>query len=95
MANDIEEDGEAAAAPNETKAERFKRVVNPRFRNAVKRLRLLKSMVDGGNYRAYEFTDAQRVALINGLQAEINDIDKLMVRALRNEADQTDDLPEI
>lgn len=71
----------------ESKAERFRRVCNPRAQAAVKRLRLIRQMVEGGNANNYEFTDNQRNMLITALRNEVEEIDALMRKRLARDKD--------
>jgi hypothetical protein len=80
-----------AAVPGETKAERFRRIANPRAAAAVKRLRLLRQMVEGGNANNYEFTDGQRNMLVTALRNEVEEIDTLMRKRLARDSD--DEMP--
>jgi nitrate reductase alpha subunit len=49
--------GAKAAPANETKADKFKRLGNPRINNAVKAIGLLEALA---NKTVYDFTDDQR-----------------------------------
>lgn len=96
MANgELDFDGEedTGALANETKAERFKRVVNPRAKRAVQRLRLIGQMFEGQNANNYEFTDEQRVKLVALLSDEVERISTAMARRLNGRKD--DDIVEI
>lgn len=55
----------------ETKAEKFKRVANPRFEQAIKRIRLMKKLA---NTDSYEYTDKQVETIIDTLHQEVNDL---------------------
>lgn len=85
----FDEDMEEAdvAVPGESKSDRFRRIVNPRLRVAVKRLRMIRQMVEGGNANNYEFTDQQRHVIVTGLMAEVAEIDKLMRKRLSDDED--------
>lgn len=83
------DDVEDAAVPGETKADRFRRICNPRAAIAVKRLRLIRQMVEGANANNYEFTDAQRLALVSALAREVESIDELMRKRLSKDDETT------
>jgi hypothetical protein len=80
-----EMDYEDAEVLGETKAERFSRVVNPRFKVAMKRIKMIRQMFEGPTANNYEFTDAQRVTLVKALTAEVELIDRLMTKRLHGE----------
>jgi hypothetical protein len=84
---DIDEIEDAEVA-GESKADRFRRVAGPRIKAAVKRLRMIRQMVDGANANNYEFTDAQRNAVVSGLKSEVEEIDRLMKRRLNDFEDE-------
>lgn len=94
MANDnVEGEVEAPEPADETKAARFSRVVNPRVKAAVRRLRLIKQMFEGQNGNNYEFTEAQRDRLIAVLTAEVDEIAaKMAVRLNGAKADAVEDI---
>lgn len=89
MANDEQEvmDFDTAAVEGESKNERFKRVVNPRLKVAVTRLRLIRQMFEGSTASNYEFTNEQHSKLVAALREEVDAIDKLMSKRLRNRDD--------
>lgn len=78
-----------AAVVGESKADRFKRVVNPRLKVAVKRLRMIRGMFEGANANNYEFSNEQRAKLIAGLRSEVDEIDRLMGRRMLNDEEPT------
>lgn len=94
MANDEQEvmDFDTAAVEGESKNERFKRVVNPRLKVAVTRLRMIRQMFEGATVNNYEFSDEQRAKLVQSLRDEVDAIDKLMLKRLRN---RDDDIPQL
>lgn len=56
----------------ETKAQRFKRVIEPRVNKAIKAIRLVGS-VSGSTY---EHTNEQAAAIVTALQTEIDAVEK-------------------
>jgi hypothetical protein len=81
------DDVEDAAVTGENKADRFKRVINPRLKVAVKRLRMIRGMFEGATAYNYEFTEAQRDTIVRGLMAEINEINRLMNKRFEDDTD--------
>lgn len=83
----VTEHPEAPEPENETKSDKFRRVVNQRIATAVERLRLIRKMFEGANASNYEFTQEQRVKMIDMLYGEISAIDELMCKRLDKTAD--------
>jgi hypothetical protein len=93
MANDDQNELDFdAGIEGESKLERFKRVVNPRLALAIKRMRMIRQMFEGATVNNYEFTDEQRARLVQSLRDEVEAIDKLMSKRLRN---RDDDIPQL
>jgi len=80
------EEQEENVDADETPADRFKRIANPRFRKAVKAIRVLKNCSAHG----YEYSEEQVTTIVTTLQKEIEDLEKAF-----NKVKDTDDLPEI
>jgi hypothetical protein len=78
MQTEMDLDADEVTDLKETADERFKRVVNPRVKAAVERLRMIKRMFEGANARNYEWTPEQANRLIGILQGEVNDIADLV-----------------
>lgn len=71
--------------PNETKQEKFLRLVNPRLQVAVKRIRLLKNLAVGD----YEYTPEQAKAVMDILAIEMEALERAFFES------DDDDIPTI
>lgn len=92
--DELDFDAETEVA-GETKAQRFKRVVNPRVKVAVKRMRMIRQMFEGQNANNYEFTQEQADKLYTTLYDEVAEIKDLMFKRLSNVGKTVDDVDEI
>ena len=71
----------------ETKADKFKRLVNYRMHNAIKRIRQMQNL---SNTSQYEYTAEQAEFVINALQHEVDTLARKFEGATEH-----DDIPQL
>lgn len=67
----------------ETKHEKFARIAETRVSNVIRLLREIQKL---GNPEVYDFTDQDRIELVNSLQIEIEAIDEALQNKRRKAA---------
>jgi hypothetical protein len=81
---------EAPEPENETKADRFKRIAQPRLVSIVERMRLLRKMFEGANANNYAFTAEQADKISDTITKELERINELMDARLRDDKEKID-----
>jgi hypothetical protein len=87
MSVDNDNSAEEVAVLGETKAERFKRVINARLRKMLAASDQIKSMMSGANANSYEWTPEQAERLAVVLQ---QDVDTLIALARKQPVAEAD-----
>lgn len=68
---------QVADKPQETKAERFRRIGNKRLQKALKAVRVLRNLA---NRAQYEYTEDQAAVVVNQLIEAVNSVKTAFVR---------------
>lgn len=64
--------------PEESKADRFKRLAEPRVENAIKRIELIGNLAAG----SYEFTAEQVEKILTSLRLTVDEVEKKFQKGL-------------
>jgi hypothetical protein len=74
----MENEEAKAGGPEESKADRFKRLAEPRVSNAIRRIELIGNL--GGS--SYEFTAEQVEKILASLRAAVDEVEKKFQKGL-------------